>query len=386
MNGKIFNTEITLDSIENHLNENNVTSRVIYLLVIFIIAALFVAICFIKVDISVQGVGLIRPGTEKTEIRSLISEVVENTYVLEGDYTEKGDTILVFNAYGVNSKITFIESELNKLNKYTNDLLQLISNIETPELKTKLYTSEFVNFNKKMYEVQTRVKKAKKEIDRNKNLKNKGIISDKEYDDLVFSYNKLKNEEKVIISNQKAEWENELERYNTQLLDLTSQYSQINKEHGFYIVTAPISGTIEEFSGIYPGSFLQAGQPIAVISPETNLISEVFVSPKDIGYMKDSNRVKIQVDAFNYNEWGVLNGYIKNISDDFFLVDDQAVFKVRCTMDKDYLELKNGVIGKLKKGMTIRARFVVARKSIFQLLYQGIDDWINPVQYNNKTD
>jgi membrane fusion protein, peptide pheromone/bacteriocin exporter len=28
--------------------------------------------------------------------------------------------------------------------------------------------------------------------------------------------------------------------------------------------------------------------------------------------------------------------------------------------------------------MTLRARFVVARRSIFQLLYDKADDWLNP--------
>lgn len=31
--------------------------------------------------------------------------------------------------------------------------------------------------------------------------------------------------------------------------------------------------------------------------------------------------------------------------------------------------------------MTIYAHFVVARRSLFDLLYQQMDDWINPNQY-----
>lgn len=131
--------------------------------------------------------------------------------------------------------------------------------------------------------------------------------------------------------------------------DLNNQISETEKQKQFFVITAPVSGTIEEFSGIYIGSMLQAGQTIAVISPESEKIAEVYVSAKDIGYLKEGQLTKIQIDAFNYNQWGSLQGEIADISGDFILVDNTPVFKVKCKLDKDYLELKNGIKGKLKK-------------------------------------
>jgi len=45
----------------------------------------------IYVDISVQGSGVVRPVTEKTEIKSAITELVDSVYVREGDRVNKGD-------------------------------------------------------------------------------------------------------------------------------------------------------------------------------------------------------------------------------------------------------------------------------------------------------
>lgn len=42
------------------------------------------------------------------------------------------------------------------------------------------------------------------------------------------------------------------------------------------------------------------------------------------------------------------------------------------------ISLKNGYTGKLKKGMTLRGVFVVVKRSIFQLLFDSVDDWVNP--------
>jgi HlyD family secretion protein len=54
------------------------------------------------------------------------------------------------------------------------------------------------------------------------------------------------------------------------------------------------------------------------------------------------------------------------------------VFKVRCVLDSNQLHLKIGFTGNIKKGMTVQARFVVTRRSLWQLLFDKIDDWVNP--------
>ena len=63
--------------------------------------------------------------------------------------------------------------------------------------------------------------------------------------------------------------------------------------------------------------------------------------------------VNVQVESFNYNEWGTLPGKVTEISSDF-LTDSQgnSFYKVKCQMERNYLMLKSGQKGILKKGMT----------------------------------
>ena len=68
-----------------------------------------------------------------------------------------------------------------------------------------------------------------------------------------------------------------------------------------------------------------------------------------------------------------------DISDDIIFTNTgEAVFKVRCSLDNDHLKLKNEYKGYLKKGMNFTARFMVAKRSLFQLLYDDADNWLNP--------
>ena len=115
------------------------------------------------------------------------------------------------------------------------------------------------------------------------------------------------------------------------------------------------------------------------ISPDSGLIAETYVAPKDIGLLKIGTKARFQIDAYNYNEWGMATGKITSISSDIFMQNGaQPFFKVRCLLDKNSLNLKNGYVGKIKKGMTLQARFFVTRRTLFQLLYDKADDWLNP--------
>ncbi|MNY20331.1 hypothetical protein D3C86_1538050 [compost metagenome] len=68
-----------------------------------------------------------------------------------------------------------------------------------------------------------------------------------------------------------------------------------------------------------------------------------------------------------------------DISDDIIIISNsQPVFKVRCELKKNHLVLKNGYKGYLKKGMSFTARFTVTERSLYQLLYDKVDDWVNP--------
>jgi membrane fusion protein, peptide pheromone/bacteriocin exporter len=93
--------------------------------------------------------------------------------------------------------------------------------------------------------------------------------------------------------------------------------------------------------------------------------------------------VKLQIDAFNQNDWGTLDGTIIDISGDILMVDQSPVYRVLCSLSKSYLTLSNGYRGELKKGMSLQARFILTERSLFQLLFDNIDDWLNPF-WNNQ--
>ena len=144
------------------------------------------------------------------------------------------------------------------------------------------------------------------------------------------------------------------------------------------MVLAPISGTIESFSGLQVGSFLNASQPIATISAVDQLIVESTISPNDIGLIQKNQKVKFQIDAFNYNQWGLLEGKVIDIDRNITIQGEQAFFKVRSSLNSIEMKLQSGYKTKVSKGMTLTSRYIITRRSLFDLLFDKVDDWLNP--------
>jgi HlyD family secretion protein len=88
--------------------------------------------------------------------------------------------------------------------------------------------------------------------------------------------------------------------------------------------------------------------------------------------------VRMLVDAFQYTEWGVVTGSVRAVSSDVVQMDGRPMFKVTCSLAQRRLSLRTGVEGELKKGMTLQAHFVVATRSLAQLLSDNVSDWLDP--------
>jgi HlyD family secretion protein len=122
-----------------------------------------------------------------------------------------------------------------------------------------------------------------------------------------------------------------------------------------------------------------AGQALGAVSPDDALLVEAHVLSRDAGLVTLGQAVRLQVDAYAYTWWGTLEGTVTAIGGDS-LVSDRAPpgFKVLIRPAATALVLRNGTRAELRKGLTVSARFLVARRSVLQLLYDEAGAWLNP--------
>lgn len=173
-------------------------------------------------------------------------------------------------------------------------------------------------------------------------------------------------------------WQAERTNLQLQNQELASNIKQIQDDKKQYVILSPATGVLTQVAGFQKGNFIAPSQTLAYISANDSLLAECYISPADIGYIRRNQKVNFQFDAYNYREWGMLNGSILQILHDVVIIDDQPRFRVRCKLNKNSLELKNGYKGQIQKGLTFTARFYLTRRTLWELLFDKLDSWLNP--------
>ena len=102
------------------------------------------------------------------------------------------------------------------------------------------------------------------------------------------------------------------------------------------ILTAPVSGNVQQIQVRSAGDVVQPAQPIMIVVPESaRLEAEVMVQNKDIRWITRGQPVKIKVESFPYTRYGYLNGEVRQVSSD--AVNDEQrgwVYPVRIQLEQ----------------------------------------------------
>ena len=364
---------------ETHIYRISVRSQIIYVTLLTFVFCTFASLPLVPVTVNITSFARIRPATEVTSIRSLVNGSVRESYIHENRSVKKGDILLTLESDLLNNKQLHLESRIADITAIIKDLETLLRRASTTsQWHTTLYQQAWHNYKQKLSDTEARYTKLKRDYYRNLKLYEQQVITTVEMEDFKFEMDHAQNELHLVKTSQHNQWEGELKGYQQELHDYESQLVQLLKEKKDLIIRSPISGSIQNTTGVYSGTMVFANQEIVSISPDAGMVVEAYVSPNDIGLIKKNMPVRYQVDAFNYNQWGLATGRILDIPHDVQMVNDQPVFKVKCALDKNYLQLKNGYKGYLQKGMTLQARFIVAQRSLWQLLYDKADNWFNP--------
>jgi multidrug resistance efflux pump len=373
-----------INTLENLIAKNKTKSISIYLVVVLGVLAFLALLPVIKVDISSQSRGMIRSTTDNVPLTSLVNGKVTFVNLKNNLVVQKGDTLVQLTLDNLDTEKATNQKLSATIQNQIQDLSLVVlgksSLLKTPELQ-----QEWFSYSSKRAELLSKITQAKIVYERNKSLYDKGVIAKAEFEKYSFEFTYAQQAVSALEKNQRSVWQNKKRELQEQLQNLNGTLQKINVEAKNYIITAPLSGTVENFSGIQVGSFLNASQPIAMISATDQLIVESTVSPNDIGLIHTNQKVKFQLDAFNYNQWGLLEGKVIDIDRNITIQGEQAFFKVRCALNSTAMQLQSGYKTQISKGMTLTTRYMITRRSLYDLLFDKMDDWLNPRQIASKS-
>ena len=382
---------LTSQCLESYFIKITSRSKIIYWIIILMVISGIVILPFIYVDVAVQARGYFQSDIEKQVVYIPYQGKIVFTSIRNGVRVTKGDTLLIIESETIRARQNALLQSIAENNASISDLEKLtkVDSLEIqllqPGLLTLKYKAEFVNLRSQRTIQFQKYQKKKTEHERNELLYNQEIIPEMDYENSLFVLSSERDNLNQILFYQKSLWHSDLTNRRNEAVNLLASLEQCTEELTNRIVRASTNGEIMQSSDIQTGSIVSPGQKIAEISPDGELVATCFVKPADIGLIHEKQQVRIQVDALNYNEWGMVEGEIIDISDDMIIENGSMVyFRVKCKPAKTFLSLKNGYKADIKKGMSLNTRIVVIKRSLYNLLFDKADKWFNPYTYTKE--
>ena len=153
---------------------------------------------------------------------------------------------------------------------------------------------------------------------------------------------------------------------------LESSLADLSVQDG-YVLRAPISGRITSLN-YRVGEAVNTSTPIASISPpKGGLVAELLLPTRAAGFVKKGEKVRIMVDAFPYQKFGVLHGEITEITRSAFRPGEiispvefkEPVYRIRARLNAEQIKTYN-TTGELQSGMTLKADIITDTRSFLE--------------------
>ncbi|TWI42129.1 HlyD family secretion protein [Pseudoduganella flava] len=154
---------------------------------------------------------------------------------------------------------------------------------------------------------------------------------------------------------------------------LAEQLAKADMRHRLVQLTAPADGVVLEVPKLSTGSVVREAEQMFVIVPlGAQLEAEVQIESQDVGTLKVGAPVHVKLDAFPFQKHGMLEGKVRNISEDAFRREQvatgqgDAYYVGRIALSN--VKLRNMAQARLLPGMTLNAEIVTGQRSVMSYL------------------
>lgn len=206
----IFPSEITNLTIESHFSKFSNKSHLIYVTILLILIACVVSLFLIKIEITIQSIGLLRSSSEPIQINSpVIAEVIRST-LQENKFVNAGDTLIWLNEEKFKERIYHLQNLIEENEAYLTDI-NLMLGFNYSLVKTDLFTTTYSQYRQKISEFDINIELLQKSYNRAFTLFDKKVIPLTEMEDKEFQLNKMLEEKKIFVQLSRNEWQLEFE-------------------------------------------------------------------------------------------------------------------------------------------------------------------------------
>ena len=324
----------------------------------------FIFAIFAKIDEVVLAPGELQPLGAERPVKAPFAGVIKDIVVKEGQKVIAGDTLLKFDADVSRKRKETLETQIKLENKRFEEESRAVKArkrgvvARLNGLKRSLSTESGIYENiLPLAEIgamqQTEVLRQRNKVEQ---LDSEVQQSEADLEEVEAQLNKLEQESLREIS--------DLER---QLVEVEDT---ITKEK----LSAPVSGIVFGMVPSSSGYAASAGETLVKLVPGGEIEAKIYITNKDVGFMKPGMKAQIRVDAFPYTQFGSITGALKSLGTLPLEPDQQNPmprFPAYVKIDKEYLE-KDGEKYNISAGQSVQVNLILRDKRVISLLTDAV--------------
>ena len=329
----------------------------------------FIFAVFAKIDEVVLAPGELQPLGAERPVKAPFAGVIKDIMVKEGQKVIAGDTLLKFDA------------DVSRKRK------------ETLETQIKLEMKRF--------EEESRAVKARKRgvVERlkgiNRSLKTESSI----YENILplAEIGAMQQTEVLRQRNKVEQLDSEVQQTGADLEEVEAQLNKLEQESLREIsdlerqlvevedtiikekLSAPVSGIVFGMVPSSAGYAASAGETLVKVVPGGEIEAKIYITNKDVGFIKTGMKAQIRVDAFPYTQFGSITGALKSVGTLPLEPDQQNPmprFPAYVKIDKEYLE-KDGEKYNVSAGQSVQVNLILRDKRVISLLTDAVQKAID---------
>jgi hemolysin D len=138
-------------------------------------------------------------------------------------------------------------------------------------------------------------------------------------------------------------------------------------------VRASETGEVLSLNVRQTGQVIQPGEVLAEIAPEGKpLILSTVLPARDAGFIKDNMPVKVKLDAFAYQDYGIVAGRVRSIAKDSKAMEQIGqTYRVDIEIDQQSIKAK-GETFKFKPGQEGQAEIITRKRRMIEILFDPL--------------
>jgi hemolysin D len=153
------------------------------------------------------------------------------------------------------------------------------------------------------------------------------------------------------------------------LQELDSQIAQLDQTLSYQELTAPVGGTVFNLKANQSGYVANSTEPILEIVPTDALVARVFITNRDIGFVREGMAVDVRIDSFPYSEFGDVKGMLTHIGSDALPPDQinpNYRFPAEITLDDQAIAIAGQPV-QLQSGMSLSANIKTRPRRVISI-------------------